>query len=285
MGTRSDPQSHTWTLEAVSNILTTNTKMLKCEAEEEFSALVPEDLLCYFSRYYAALLRGGDAESGQDNITLELNSTQAQWFVTWLYTGRFPEDFDYPTLFQLYVFAEETEITALRRGIMTYIHEQSHRRANPSTEDAAEAFDRLPKSSGLVRWIVERFALHGGADTLWDYPDFFVHVAHAFDNFYKHACPTVRRLVFMDPCCSVIHDYGCDSNCAHPADMVKRGQACAYHEHSSPEEWKTCAGDDFEQSVDLIYLKGKTATDAVPQLRFAKFDASNSMVYTLSRRP
>lgn len=239
MGTRSDPSCHTWTLDAVSNILITNTKMLKCAVNDDFNVLIREDLLCYFSRHYTALLEENFSEGGQDTVTLEFEASQAKWFVTWLYTGRFPEDFDYPTLFQLYIFADKTEITALRRGIMTHIHKQSYRRANPSTEDAAEAFDRLPKSSGLVRWIVDRFALHGGSSTLWEHPDFFVHVANAFIKFYKHACPTVCRLVFTDPCCSVINDYGCDSNCDHPADMIKRGQACAYHEPESPEEWKS----------------------------------------------
>ncbi|KAH0271399.1 hypothetical protein KCU91_g7407, partial [Aureobasidium melanogenum] len=106
---------------------------------------------------------------------------------------------------------------------MTHIPKQSHRRANPPIEDAAEAFDRLPKSSGF--------------------------------------------------------------NCDHPADTIKKGQACAYHEHESPDEWKTCAGDDFQQSVDLAYLRGTTATDPVPWLRFARFDDPDSMVYRLGGRP
>ncbi|KAH0369992.1 hypothetical protein KCU89_g18552, partial [Aureobasidium melanogenum] len=78
MGSRSDPPSYTWTAEAVGNIITTNSKMLKCAAGGEFNILIPEDLLCYFSRYYTALLRGNFSEAGQDNVTLELDASQAK---------------------------------------------------------------------------------------------------------------------------------------------------------------------------------------------------------------
>ncbi|KAH0337375.1 hypothetical protein KCU81_g8111, partial [Aureobasidium melanogenum] len=285
MGTRSDPQSHTWTVEAVGNIITSNSKMLKCKASGDFNILIPEDLLCYFSRYYDALLRGNFSEAGQDNVTLELDAMQAKWFVTWLYSGRFPEDLDYLTLFQLYIFADKADIPAMRKDIMTHIHKRSHRRTGPSVEDAFEAFDVLPKSSGLVRWILDRVTHHDVYLMGADHPEFYTHLDRAMDNIYHNLCRKTSCVVLSDPCCNVIDDLACQNECGHSKDMVKKGQACAYHEHSSPEEWKTCAGDDFEQSVDLIYLKGKTATDAVPQLRFAKFDASNSMVYTLSRRP
>lgn len=160
MGTQSDPQSHTWTAEAVGNIITTSTKMLTCRAEGDFNMPIPEDLLCHFSRYYTALLRGNFSEAGQQNVTLELDASQAKWFVTWLYSGRFPEDLDYPNLFQLYIFADKTDIPALRKDIMTHIHKRSHRSGSPTIKDAVETFDILPKSSGLVRWIVDRFATH-----------------------------------------------------------------------------------------------------------------------------
>lgn len=46
-----------------------------------------------------------------------------------------------------------------------------------------------------------------------------------------------------------------------------------------------CAGDDFQQSVDLAYLKGTTAADPLPEKRFARFDNPDSTIYTLSSRP
>ncbi|KAH0007171.1 hypothetical protein KCU78_g11908, partial [Aureobasidium melanogenum] len=286
MGTRSDPSSHTWTAEAVGNIITTKPKMLKCAASGDFNVLIPEDLLCYFSRYYTALLRGSFSEAGQDNVTLELDGSHAKWFVTWLYSGRFPDDLDYPTLFQLYIFADKTDIPAMRKDIMTHIHKRSHRKGNPPVEDAIEAFDKLPKSSGLVRWVLDRFANHSPVSAMNDNPEFYNHVRSASDKTYEYVCRKTSCGVVSDPCCNFIIDsLGCESDCHHPKDWIKRSQACAYHEHESPEEWKTCAGDDFQQSVDLAYLRGTTATDPVDRLRFASFDNPNSMVYRLGGRP
>ncbi|KAH0362978.1 hypothetical protein KCU65_g7752, partial [Aureobasidium melanogenum] len=284
MGTRSDPQSHTWTAEAVGNIITTNPKMLTCKASGDFNVLIPEDLLCYFSRYYAALLRGNFSEAGQDNVTLELDATQAKWFVTWLYSGRFPDDLDYHTLFQLYIFADKTDIPAMRKDIMTHIHKRSHRRSKVSSEDAVKVFDVLPKSSGLVRWILDRVSHHEGFSTSADHPELNKYLCSALENSYSYTCRKTYCTAHTDPCCNVVDDLQCQNECGHLRDMIKKGQACAYHEHSCPEEWKTCAGDDFQGSVDLTYLRGTTAIDPIPEQRFAVFHP-RSMAYTLSRRP
>ena len=234
-----DPSSHTWTAEAVGNIITTNSNMLKCTVKGDFEVLIPEDLLCYFSRYFAAMLRGNFAEAGQDNVTLELDASQAKWFVTWLYSGQLPVDLDYPTLFQLYIFADKTENTALRRGIMSHIHKRSHLRDNPPIEDAIKAFDVLPKSSGLVRWIVDRFANHGGYSSLQETSEFYNHIKGAHDSVVEFLCRMTNCVVHADPCCIVTGTLGCEGVCHHRKDKVKRGQACAYHEHESPEEWKS----------------------------------------------
>lgn len=239
MGTRSDPSSHTWTAEAVGNIITTNSKMLTCKASGDFNVSIPEDLLCYFSRYYYALLRGNFSEAGQDNVTLELDASQAKWFVTWLYSGRFPDELDYPTLFQLYIFADKTDTPAMRKDIMSHIHKHSHRKRVPPIRDAVAAFKVLPRSSGLVRWILDRFAnrfddLFPGATR-----EFHDHVQLAQGKLYEYLCRRTYCVVFSEPWCNLIDDLQCQNECGHPKEMVKRGQACAYHEHASPEEWKS----------------------------------------------
>ncbi|CAD0090637.1 unnamed protein product [Aureobasidium vineae] len=305
MGTRPDPKSHTWTAGAIGDILTTSSKMLKCKANSDiFNVVVPEGLLCYFSRYYAALLRGNFAEAGQDSVTFELTAPQAKSFITWLYSGRFAEDLDYPTLFQLYIFADKTDVPALRADIMTHIHKRSHKKGMPPYGDAAEAFAVLSKSSGLVRWMVDRFAHHSGTFDL--YSEFDNHIRSACNNTYEYTCRNTGCSVAADPCCNVLYTLGCEgTNCGHRANIVKRGQACSYHEHESPEAWKgkfsalipievkdanyvACAGDDFQQSVDLTYLKGTTAIDRVPKERFAKYYhswSSDPMTWTSYRNP
>jgi hypothetical protein len=115
MSNSPNPQSHTWTAEALSTLLTIPTKRLTCKCVDNFTILIPESLLCYFlSRYYAALLRGSFAEAGSNTITLELNVAQAKAFVTWMYSGRFGESFDYNMLFELYVFADKVDVPAMK---------------------------------------------------------------------------------------------------------------------------------------------------------------------------
>lgn len=58
MGTRVDPQSNTWTAEGLSTLLFAPSKRITCKCKDDFTVVIPESLLCYFSRYYNALLRG-----------------------------------------------------------------------------------------------------------------------------------------------------------------------------------------------------------------------------------
>ncbi|KAI4744498.1 hypothetical protein E4T50_05107 [Aureobasidium sp. EXF-12298] len=265
MGTRPDPQSHTWTAEALSTILQTPTKRITCKCSDDSTILIPEFLLCYFSRYYNALLHGNFLEAGSNNITLELNGSQARAFVTWMYSGQFAESLQYPMLFDLQIRCAGNE-----KSIMTFIHQRSHRRKSPLLEDAVKAFSVLPKSCGLVRWTLDRFALHEGFTQDTD-PEFAVGVIAARNMVHVFQCRNTTMSRFADPCCNVIKPLGCNCECCSGRqERAKKGQACAYHEHASVEEWANCTGDDFKASVDLAYLKGMTVNDPVPEARFAR---------------
>jgi hypothetical protein len=89
-----------------------------------------------------------------------LDAEQAKVFVTWLYSGRFGESCGYEMLFELYVFADKVDVAAMKKDIVTFIHKRSHRRGNPEMEDAVKTFHLLPKSCGLMRWMLGRFAHH-----------------------------------------------------------------------------------------------------------------------------
>ncbi|KAI5270737.1 hypothetical protein E4T47_05852 [Aureobasidium subglaciale] len=134
--------------------------MLEGRARSGFHTTIHRELICYFSKYYNALLKGRFSESGQKKITLKMSKYKARLLVTWLYTGHIADDVDYQNLFQLYVSADQTDILALRRATMNQIHRNSHEKKNPGLANVAEDLKVLPKSSGLVRWMVDRFAHH-----------------------------------------------------------------------------------------------------------------------------
>jgi hypothetical protein len=237
MSNSPNPQSHTWTAEALSTLLTIPTKRLTCKCVDNFTILIPESLLCYFlSRYYAALLRGSFAEAGSNTITLELNVAQAKAFVTWMYSGRFGESFDYNMLFELYVFADKVDVPAMKKGIMTFIHKQSHRRGSPEIEDAVKAFRVLPKSCGLVRWLADRFAHHEGFDLAMD-QEFGISALAVRNMGHELTCRNTGKGVNADPCCNVVVKFGCNCSC-RCQEKSTQGQACAYHEHTTVKEWK-----------------------------------------------
>jgi hypothetical protein len=236
MGTRSDTQSDTWTAEALSTILQTPNKRLTCKCKDNSSIIIPEFLLCYFSRYYNALLHGNFLEAGNNSITLELNGSQARAFVTWMYSGQFAESLQYPMLFDLYIFADKFDVPAMKKSIMTFIHTRSHRRRSPDLGDALKTFAVLPKSCGLVRWMLDRFALHEGF-TLDTDPELAVGVLAARNMVHVFQCRNTAMSRSADPCCNVIKPLGCNCDCCSGRERTKKGQACAYHEHASVEEW------------------------------------------------
>ena len=255
MGTRVDPQSNTWTAEGLSTILFTPTKRIICKCKDNFTVQIPESLLCYFSRYYNALLRGHFSEAGSESITLDLNAHQTKAFVTWMYSGQFAESSDYPMLFGLYVFADRVDVPAMKKDIMTFIHKRSHRRGSPANDDAVKAFSSLPESCGLVRWILDRFACHE------NYPrgpdaEFENRVSAAYGMLHEFACSNTNAVVPADPCCSVIQAVLCGCR-SHYWEKAMRGQACAYQEHASVEEWR---------SKSAVLQIGRAVADMIDRL-------------------
>jgi hypothetical protein len=231
MSTPPDPKSNTWTAEALSTLLITPTKRIICKCTENFTILIPESLLCYFSRYYATLLHGPFLEAGSNNITLELNAEQAQAFVTWMYSGRFGETCDYKMLFEMYVFANKVDVPAMKKDIMTFIHKRSPRRGNPEMRDAVNTFHLLPKSCGLVRWMLDLYAHHEWFDLGMD-QEFGISVLAARNVGHELMCRNTGMGVNADPCCNVVVKLRCGCS-YHCQEKETKGQACAYHEHAT----------------------------------------------------
>lgn len=116
-----------------------------------FQPMVHKDLLCLFSPYYNAALKGNFSEARKRTLKLELNSFGARIFVTWLYTGKFLGHCE-SVMLPVYVLTDQTDIVALRRGLMDYYLME----LDSSWSDMCLVINSIPESSGLWRWFVDK---------------------------------------------------------------------------------------------------------------------------------
>ena len=181
--------------------------------------MVHEDLLCFFSEYYRAALQGGFLEAGNKSVVLDLKTADCHSLVGWLYTGRLP-DAPRNDLFGLYVFADSTDILALRRAIMTRVV-KSENQTLPTFSEAAVALDSLPSTSPLYRYLLDTYTHHW----MFEYATKEDMLPYGFlmdwiERAAKRTCVVSEESCSKCPCC--------DTN------------FCDYHEHGSFEEWKSC---------------------------------------------
>ena len=211
-------------------------KSLKDDTGTVFSTDVHKELLCLYSPYYAAAIKGKFAESRQDSFTLELNEKRTQLFVEWLYTGRVEVEFWRGThnddLHALYVFADQTDIIALRRSIMSYLAIAG--RVPPTGRDMTRLVSQLPDSSGLRLFLLEE------AQSEWGMRE----GSNILTEQYWKRCGYVREDFPEDFYDLLLKGYR-DS-------FMPSSNACDYHEHDDKQEWKMSM--DIEQAHKLIKL-------------------------------
>ncbi|THV91338.1 hypothetical protein D6D25_09624 [Aureobasidium pullulans] len=93
-----------------------SSDMMKINSQNKsFSATVHRELLCYYSPYYTAALEGGFAVAQTNTITVDLSDEETADLVSWLYSGQIISSY-YSQLFDVYVFADEKKMLALRRS-------------------------------------------------------------------------------------------------------------------------------------------------------------------------
>lgn len=143
----------------------------------------------------------------------------------WLYTGRCEiSSRDEADMYALYLFADQTDIIALRRSIINSLARRFCNRTKPA--DMGRLISQLPSRSGLRRFLLEEAiaermsVLRIGKVTSWDWEqqgyvpedfpkDFY---AQLVNGHLQNGGKGFRRPGF--------------------------GNACHYHEHDDGEEWK-----------------------------------------------
>lgn len=201
-----------------------------------FKALVHKDLLCFYSPYHRAALKGEFAEAKQDFLTLDLPATQARRFVSWLYIGFFlPKEFT--ALYALYVFGDQTENMALCRFVMSKLvqigrgkNANDHRLSLTTIEASMKTLNMLPTTSPLFRYIVDNLVNHWDANQLFDKK-----MCGSYD-IPKEALFQIMSGLASKPVPLV--------NVSSGPVFVARSKCpccqhqCNYHDHESMEEWK-----------------------------------------------
>ncbi|KAI4727166.1 hypothetical protein E4T49_05084 [Aureobasidium sp. EXF-10728] len=224
---------------------------IKLEDGKTFQAAVHKDLLCWFSTYYRAALKGGFSEATSQSLVLELNSECCYLLVSWLYTGRWAiSDLRWRFLFNLYVFADKTDMLALRRSIMTVVRTwRQDIRMLPVLEHAAIALKSLPSSSPLYRWLLDLYTHHWMSYR--KHPDDVL--PNEFLMAWVKRAAARKCVVTTGPCA--------DCPCCKAA-------ICDFHEHESIEEWRSTCGAGKDSQVkqpDGSSLKNKAGHKTSPK--------------------
>ncbi|THV82064.1 hypothetical protein D6D26_10288, partial [Aureobasidium pullulans] len=116
-----------WTL---PDIVGRSSEMIQIQSQGNdddklYRATVHKELLCFYSTYYTAAIKDQFSEAQKHLFTVELSYEQTRLFVTWLYSGRLehqPDELiDEEDAYALYIFADQTDIIALRRTVMTFV--------------------------------------------------------------------------------------------------------------------------------------------------------------------
>lgn len=192
-----------------------------------YSAVVHRELLCYFSAYYTAALKGGFAEAQKTTVTKYLPYDRMADLVAWLYSGN-PVTLEPKELFELYAFADEKMMLAFRRSIMTRLiqyHDPGYEHLDD--ESAMPYVKRLPESSGLFRYLVDYWV------GVWARIDCRTEMAE------WDADGRIPRKFFYE----ALEKFGSLSEDNH--SEAKSGdhrtclaRACNYHEHVNKTEWR-----------------------------------------------
>jgi len=191
------------------------------EDDKTFHACVHKDVLCYYSSYYTAALKGGFSEAKQDTVTMELPEYQMRNLVQWLYTGTLISD-DESELAGLYFFADEKMMLAMRRSIMSRMV-RFHGLANGmDSKDAMSYLHRLPQNSDLFRWLVDHFA------DLWIRSTDSMHDMETLK--YDERVPRAFFYQALSRLTTMVRD----------GDRYETtlDTPCNFHEHLSQDEWR-----------------------------------------------
>ncbi|THW20422.1 hypothetical protein D6D23_06843 [Aureobasidium pullulans] len=227
-GSSTDWSSHMWSPGEVYAAVTKSPETIKLVSKKgKTTVSVHKELLCFFSPYYKAALKGNFTEATTDSLQVDLTDKGLKMFVRWIYTGEVASPRCFPRYFSLYIFADLVDIVALQRMIMTRI--QGYSEDLPEYSTVKLALMNLPESSPLRAWILDVYISHWepAYDDCDPYP---TDTASDPDNTLAAFMYQVARGLAVRESVNTAGCLCCYSD-------------CKYHEHESKEEWEATCGE------------------------------------------
>jgi hypothetical protein len=190
---------------------------------DEVVVTVHQELLCFFSLYYNAALNGNFLEAKKDCFEVALSGDRLMSFMTWLYTGEISTDKrPVPCLLELYVFADQADILALRREALRRLSKSKS--FMPGYNSVMLVLQNVMPESQLYKWMLDAYITHWGPQSDVQDPcpsDSDTDSDHLMAKFVYQAMNGIAIRKMKDqPGCSCCND------------------VCQYHEHSSKQEWE-----------------------------------------------
>lgn len=118
------------------------------------------NLLTHFSPYYRSVLEGRWLEAEPIYLETTASAGVVEHFVSWLYMNNLANrsgHYSGVSLSKLYVFANMTDIIALRRDIMTvFFNDPTILKSGPTNI----LFSNLPDTSPIRKWMLQSYICH-----------------------------------------------------------------------------------------------------------------------------
>ena len=187
-------------------------------------AVVHKNLLCHYSLYYRAAIQGQFKEATSDHFDLALHRKYADVLIRWLYSGKLSAGVVVPNtevLFQLYIFADEKDILALRRDIMSELVKREE--TDLPCALVALATNSLLPSAALYRYLVDWHVQH------WTPSE------AAQDERYSEYEALPKEFMHLVMCKLAIRARTTSKPVQSPCACCN--SPCSYHEHANYTEW------------------------------------------------
>ncbi|KAI5204564.1 hypothetical protein E4T39_03515 [Aureobasidium subglaciale] len=256
--------NHRWTSKAVSTAVTKSTATIKLKPNDgDAMVVIHKELLCFFSPYYRAALKGGFSESRKASLDVEVSSKTLKAFATWLYTGDVPDEgtgtlgmySDQLCLVDLYTFADKRDILALRRATMNQLATADMYLYNYTT--VLDIITDLPDTNPLWKQTLESYISHRTPS---------IDENDLADCYMDAELKDTERLLpgFM---CKVLRGVALRTE-VNPPGCSCCSKPCTYHEHESMEEWEasmTSVLRAYKSRANSCLACGKVKGSKVPE--------------------
>ncbi|KAH0366444.1 hypothetical protein KCU65_g5376, partial [Aureobasidium melanogenum] len=222
--------NHVWSHKAVSKCMDDKELVTLVSSQDESEVYIHKDLLCFFSSYYAAALKGEFLEAKKDRFEVDLSGADLKAFRDWIYMGTFDHleciEGSVERLYvKLYIFADQVDILALRRSAVSSLGD-----VNIIDWDLVKLIlTSLPENSPLREYALDSYIAHWEPSSSRVLPqlDSQNDPGYLLSNFLGEVLTGIAsgRLPVDDctecPCCIGL---------------------CDYHEHESQEEREATCG-------------------------------------------